>query len=95
MSRARAGSTRGGDSEFLRSGGEYTLFRDRYLTLVSRTRLPVAGPEIRGASGPFKVSFESEEGLTKKYIRHAVLWSVFGVPFSAGGTGAAVTATSS
>lgn len=49
-----------------------------------------AGPEIRDSKGPFIVSFKSEEGLSKKYTWHTVLWSVFGVLFSASGIAAAV-----
>ena len=49
-----------------------------------------AGPEIREGSGPFIVSFKSEEGLTKKYTWHTALWTVFGVLFSAGGIAAAI-----
>lgn len=57
--------------------------------LGSAFRTP-AGAEIRHGSGPFIVSYKSEEGLTRKYSWHFALWTIFGVLFGAGGIATAV-----
>lgn len=48
------------------------------------------GVEIQEGEGPFIISYKSEEGLTRKYTWHYVLWLVFGVLFGGGGIAAAV-----